>query len=310
MRKKSKITTKTVMQMKKFKNSNNAVVGIVAAFLIVGLIVAVLSVIQTQYVPKWMREKESDHMDVLADQFAQLNYAINTHILNKVPNIPISTAITLGSKEMPYLMSTKAFGQLKILPNNFILNVSGDSYYNESFGTIEYNSFNSYFIDQDYIYECGGVILSQNSGNAMYIRPNFEVLLQTDIAITLNVINISTIGGKAQSVQGYGPAPIQTEYITSSTSTNQIVIKNVSYINITSNYIQTWNSSLNSKFRINGLNDPRFITDKNYEITLKEDENKLIIGFLQEPTYDRKVTVTINYFEIGAQIAPGWIEDR
>jgi hypothetical protein len=285
--------------MKKFKKSDNAVVGIVAAFLIVGLIVAVLSVIQTQYVPKWMREKESDHMDELADQFAQLNYAINTHVLNKVPNIPISTTITLGSKEMPYLMSTKAFGQLKILPNNFILNISGDSYYNESFGTIEYNSFNSYFIDQDYIYECGGVILNQDSGNAMYIRPNFEALLQTDIAITLNVVNISTIGGKSQCVQGYGPAPIQTEYIAG--SVKSMTIANVSHINITSNYIQTWNSSLNSKFRINGLNHPGFV---DYEIITKEDENKLVIHFLLD------TKVIINYVEIGAQIAPGWVEDR
>jgi hypothetical protein len=285
--------------MKKFKKSNNAVVGIVAAFLIVGLVVAVLSVIQTQYVPKWMTEKESDHMDELADQFAKLNYAINTHVINKVPNIPISTTITLGSKEMPYLMSVKAFGQLKILPNNFILNVSGDTYYEESFGTIEYNSFNSYFIDQDYIYECGGVILSQDSGSAMYIRPNFDVLLQTDIAITLNVVNISTIGGKSQSVQGSGPAPIQTEYITS--STNQIIIKNVSYINITSNRIQTWDSYLNSKFRINGLNHPGFV---DYEVMPTDDENKLVIHFLMD------TKVIINYVEIGAQIAPGWVEDR
>lgn len=301
------------LNMKKLKDSNNAVVGIVAAFLIVGLIVSVLSVIQTQYVPKWMREKESDHMDELADQFAQLNYAINTHIVNKVPNIPISTSITLGSKEMPYLMSMKAFGQLKILQDSFVLNISGDSYYNLSIGTIEYNSFNSYFINQNYIYECGGVILSQDSGSAMYIRPNFEVLLQDNISIILNVVNISTIGGKDQSFQGYGPAPIQTEYMED--SFESITIKNVSYINITSDYFKTWNSSLNSKFRINGLNDPRFIPDdKNYEISSVESEKEVIVHFLKEtltmPPYDRKVTVTINYFEIGAQIAPGWIEDR
>ena len=289
------------MKFKRIKTSNDAVVGIVAAFLIVGLIVAVISVIQTQYVPKWMREKEADHMDELADQFAQLKYAIDTHSSNKQVKTPISTTITLGSKEMPYLMSMRAFGQLKILPSQFNITITRNDTTNYTYdaGIVQYNSYNSYFIDQDYIYESGGVIVSQSSGNAMYIKPPFIVKNEKNVTIYLNVINTTTIGNKGQSVHGYGPAPIQTEYLE---TIEPAPILNVSNITIHTAYTNAWHSFLNSTLIKAGLNYAGYGT--NYSIDVSDGE--IFIEF-----YD---TITVNlemeYIKIAAQIAPGWIENR
>jgi len=287
--------------MKKFKNSDNAVVGIVASFLIIGLIVAVISVIQTQYVPKWMKEKEAEHMDELADQFAQLKYAIDTHSTNKRINTPISTTITLGSKEMPYLMSVRAFGQLKILTDQFNITVTKNDSTSFTYdaGVIQYKSYNSYFINQDYIYECGGVIISQSSGNAMYIKPYFWVKNEKNVTIFLNMINITTIGNKGQSIHGYGPAPIQTEYLE---TIKPAPILNVSNITIHTDYTNAWHSFLNSTFIKAGLNYAGYGTDYSIDV----NDRKIFVEFHDTIT----VNLELEYNKIAAQIAPGWIENR
>lgn len=287
--------------MKKIKNSDNAVVGIVAAFLIVGLVVAVLSVIQTQYVPKWMREKEADHMNELADQFAQLNYAISTHVLNEKSDIPISTSITLGSEEMPYLMSMRAFGELKIFNDDVVIQINGTPNVNLTVGSIKYSSFNSYFINQDYTYECGGIILSQQSGSTMLIKPFFSVDFLDDAILNFTVVNISTIGNKDTSVHGSGPAPIQTEFEDSSFT----LIQNISYINITTNYVNAWMNFLNSTLIKAGLNYDD--AQKNYTISVID--GKISIHVLDFPDND-KFVMNLRETKIGAQIAPGWIEAR
>lgn len=289
--------------MKKLIDSNNAVVGIVAAFLIVGLIVAVLSVIQTQYVPKWMEEKESEHMYTIADQFAQLNYAINTHMVNQKTNVPISTTITLGSKEMPYLMSVGAYGQIQILKDQFRINVTGSSNYTKNTNIIKYSSFNTYYINQNYVYESGGVILEQNSGNAMHIRPQFSVSYNQvwNITIKFNVVNISIIGGKDQSVYGSGPIPIQTEFKSGDNSPDA-TIEDVNYLNITTNYVNSWYNSINSSLRKAGLNLDS--SNKNYTISIQNDN--VVVKFNDNII----VNFEIYYYDVGAQISHGWIESR
>ena len=60
--------------------TNHAVVGVVSAVLLVGLIVSVVALIQKEYVPKIMKQQEADHMDDVYNQFAQLKYAIDSQV--------------------------------------------------------------------------------------------------------------------------------------------------------------------------------------------------------------------------------------
>ena len=113
--KRSKIFKKP--NLRKFNCSDDGVVGIVVAVLLIGLLVSVVSLIQYQYVPKWMEEKEAEHMDDVLTQFSQLKFAIDTQSASGQTNTPIATSITLGSKELPYLMSMRAFGTLGIINN-------------------------------------------------------------------------------------------------------------------------------------------------------------------------------------------------
>ena len=290
-----------MIQMKKMKNSDDAVVGIVATFLIVGLIVTVISMIQAVYVPEWMEQTEADHMEVVADQFSQLKFAIDTQSAIKEPDTPISTSITLGNKELPFLTSSRAYGSLDILSDECMVTIN-DSNVTKSksypLGVIKYSSANAYFLNQAYICEAGAVILSQSQGNTMSIKPAFSVSYGygSDINISFTIINISTIGEK-RSIGGYGTYPIQTEF-SNVDVTNFTDVKNIT---IDTNYQKAWQKFINNTLINLGLNYDGY--DTNFSISI--DDDSMILKFNNSIT----VNLKLKHVTINAQIAPGWIID-
>ncbi len=283
-----------MIQMKKMKSSDDAVVGIVATFLIVGLIVTVISMIQAVYIPKWMEQTEADHMEVVADQFSQLKFAIDTQSAIQKPNIPISTSITLGNKELPFLTSSRAYGSLDILSDECIVTITNDSRsVSYPLGVIKYSSANAYFLNQAYIYEAGAVILSQSQGNTMSIKPAFSVRYETDIDISFTIINISTIGGK-RSIGGYGTYPIQTEF---SNYYPPMSINNISEFTIVTNYPNSWHKFIN-----NTLVNLGITYGTNFSMNV--NDSRITVRFL-----DLAVNFNLQVIKISAQIAPGWIEN-
>ena len=286
-----------MIQMKKMKNSDDAVVGIVATFLIVGLIVTVISMIQAVYVPEWMEQTEADHMELVADQFSQLKFAIDTQSAIKEPHTPISTSITLGNKELPFLTSSRAYGSLDILSDECIVTITNDSGpVSYPLGVIKYSSANAYFLNQAYICEAGAVILSQSQGNTMSIKPAFSVSYGADINISFTIINISTIGEK-RSIGGYGTYPIQTEFSEVGV-TNFADVKNIT---INTNYQNAWQKFINNTLINSGLNYDGYGTN----FSINNSGDSVILEFNNSIT----VNLKLKHVTINAQIAPGWIID-
>ena len=290
-----------MIQMKKMKNSDDAVVGIVATFLIVGLIVTVISMIQAVYIPKWMEQTEADHMEVVADQFSQLKFAIDTQSAIKEPGTPISTAITLGNKELPFLTSSRAYGSLDILSDECMVTINYSNVTKSNsypLGVIKYSSANAYFLNQAYICEAGAVILSQSQGNTMSIKPAFSVSYGygSDINISFTILNISTIGEK-RSIGGYGTYPIQTEF----SGVNVTNFTDVKNIIIDTNYQNAWQKFINNTLINSGLNHHSYGAD--FSISVNDDN--MVLKFNKSIT----VNLKLKHVTINAQIAPGWIID-
>lgn len=289
------------MKMRKIKNSDDAVVGIVVAFLVTGLIVIIVSTIQTVYIPKWMEQAEAEHMETVADQFSQLKFSIDTQSAIKQPNTPISTSITLGNKEMPFLMSMRSYGSLDILSDECEISIKSkldlDSFkHRYSLNTIKYSSVNSYFLNQAYIYEAGAVILSQSEGDTMSIKPAFSVKNGENVTISFTIINISTIEGK-RSISGYGTYPIQTEYEHSDLAIDDI-IPDVLKFTISTNYRNSWQKFLNNTLINSGL-------EYNTNFSINTGGNEVSVQFSDTTN----VNLDLQLIEINAQIAPGWIEN-
>jgi len=276
--------------LRKIKNSDCGVVGIVVAVLLIGLMVSVLSLIQMVYVPKWMEQREAEHMDMVDTQFSQLKFAIDTQSSTGQLYIPIATSITLGSKELPFLMSVRAFGHLKILPGSYELSITNaTNTYTYSFANIEYSSTNAYYLDQSFIYEAGAVITSQQEGNMISIKPSFYINnVGEDEDISINIPNINVIGGKTTG-SGYGTTAIQTEY----TGSNNVYIKDASKISIETSYTNSWKIFLNWMLK-------RSLNSSDYLVTVVNDQ--VITQFFNSPD------IYLTIVDINAQIGAGWVE--
>jgi len=282
------------MKMLRKKTTDNAVVGVVTAILLIGLIVAIISLVQTMYIPKIMEQREADHMDKVAEQFTDLTSVIDGQAADRTKSMPIATSITLGSKELPYMLSIRAYGALEILDNARWINITYKSNGTTKpfrIGVITYSSTNGYFLNQNYTYEAGAMIVSQSEGNLMMIRPSFvfdyDSTKNPPLNITFDVVNIISVGRKTIA-SGFGTYPILTEFHDNSSN---YPFTNVDTITITTPLSNAWSTFIRSS----ALYGTKFThTDTGQVFTLKILEQPNIVNF--------------KIITIQAQIGPGWVE--
>jgi len=281
------------LKILKFKNQDEGVVGIVVAILLIGLIITAMAFVQNVYVPKWMGQKESEHMGEVANQFSQLKFSIDTLSALGQPNTQISTPITLGSDEIPFLSTAKSYGSLNVMPNTYKIKIVDK--FNEitsyRVGTIQYTSSNSYFIQQSYIFENGALILKQSKNDLMISTPLFSVTDTDDLDFQI----IQLIGfGDRTSASGYGTYPIQARY----SNSEKYTIYNVKNITIYTNYKISWQNYINDLLSESNLN--YLIEETNYG-------NGIIIRFFNTENSGFP-DLNLNIKEIKIQISTGWIE--
>lgn len=283
--------------LKKIDNNNDAVVGVVVAVLLVGLLLAVTLILQSVFIPNWMTQLEAEHMDKVADQFAMLKFSVDLQSATE-KNIPITTSITLGNKELPFLLSSRSFGFLRIVNDEYNITVTNTT---DSFSIlpsiIKYSSENAYYIDKTFSYEAGALISAQTEGSIMAIKPNFYVdynIVVDEVNITFSLTNLSGYGGK-KSVSGFGTYPIRTNF----SSIYTMLIKDVQNIVITTSFPIAWkiliNSTLLDEDLDYGVGNDYWIATTNETVT---------VNFNPPPTVD----IFFEISKILTQIAPGWIE--
>jgi len=401
--------------------NNKGQVGIIVAILVVTLLASVLVIVQVHYIPKWMKEREAEHMDVVTNQFASLKYSLDLQAMEESSS-PLTNSITLGSKELPYFVSSRAFGSLQIISSttsNFSISVSGrgmesllatyeknsgnltyvlsivsfeivindleigDKYnatfygttisaevgnfigntllinltvinasqiifnqpvavglkagssyrinllnedykisteilpylstpfnmtfnastngtfvikcyryddsnlniqYYNSFGIIKYEADNAYFVDQDYIYEGGAVILSQYTGDTLLYPP---LLYISNVTKTFNftLISILAPAGKT-AVAGYGTYSIRTNF--SSSDTYRCYGYNLT-INMTTNYPNAWRHYLENELEKSGMS---------YSLSSGSNYVKITVT---------NINLILHIAKVYAQVGPGWV---
>ena len=288
--------------MKKIKNSDDAVVGIVVTVLLIGLIMAVMVMVKTVYVPQWIEESEAAHMEEVSNQFAMLKYALDIQsIVNQ--STAISATITLGNKEIPFFDLGRTFDSLGIIEDSCNITVKNNSA-SSSYSTdaIKYSSRNLHFVDQSYVYEAGSLILSQDPSSILYGKPSFFVT-EFGKNLSFTFVNISGIAGRT-SVSGYGNYPIYLNVI--SPNNQYTEINNITDITIVTNYADAWYIALNSSLlqSISGFEyEGNGVGKVGYSITSASD--RVTLEFIDSS--GDYVNLFIKEVNISAQIAFGLI---
>jgi len=278
------------MKNKKLTKRKDAVAGVIEALLLVALVAVIISTIQLVYIPQMMEQRESDHMDNLENQFSYLKSVIDLQSMVK-EDVPISSPITLGSRELPYFVTARAFGQLDIIGEDRTDAYILTDFLNVSLTSIRYEAYNSYFTDQTYAIEGGCVIVKQPDGETVKIEAGITTKNESsEIKIYFNLPIINGVPGK-NSTAGYKNCFIRTNY----SNQNPIPGGSASFIKIYTEYLDAWNVSFN-------------------KLLEKEVENGYIIIEKRPIGSEKYVSITPGiksiYLEltltyIGAQIGPG-----
>jgi hypothetical protein len=309
------------MKYRKFDTEKQAVAGVIEALLLVALIAVVISIIQLQYIPQIMEQKEAEHMDDVSNQFSYLKSVIDTQALTgsiatdaPLSHVPMTSMITLGSRELPYFITAPSFGEVRadqdenstIEIHSFSQGTIGDkidSLPSFPLTSIVYDAYNSYFVDQTYVFEGGGIIVAQPDGESvMRADPSISIkdLIGNPLMIEMKFYlpNIIEVPGKNISSSS-GNCFIRTNYSSYQTYTD-IPIDFGSCIIIKSKYLNAWDESLNGFFREEIRNNHVNITIWPYPT---QGIDVVKVSVLDSSIIDLKLTVV----NIIAQVGPGWV---
>jgi hypothetical protein len=286
---------------------NQAVAGVIESLLLIGLVAIIISIIQLEYIPQIMEQREAEHMDEVVNQFSQLKTVIDNQALagsmgTDVPlsQVAMTSLITLGSRNLPYFITAPAYGEIKIIDaeakihanppiNGYIQGVP--------FSSIVYHAYNMYFVEQTYILEGGGIILKQHDGKSvMRADPSISIKNMSDnIEMKFYLPNIVGVNGK-KSTNGYGRCFIRTNYSSCQTyPPYEIPISN--YIIIYSGYLNAWNESLNRLF-------DKEIKNGYVSVAITQQGG---IDIVRITPINKPIVLDLTVVDIYAQIGPGWI---
>ena len=270
---------------------NDAVVGMISAILIIGLLIMVLSFVNYSYVPRWVENEESSHMEMVSNQFAQLKYALDIQSLIN-DNTALTTSIKLSRDEIPFLDPYRNFGSITVKPNRctFAIMDNNSNYNNFTTDSIEFSSQNLYYVNQDYIFEAGAIILSQSNSSVMKGQPSITVT-EYGKNLSITFVNITGVRGKSFA-SGIGTYPIYTRVL--STNDQFTTIENVEELTVFTNYPKAWYTIFNDSLVYSGFN---------YSLIPLDTSNRVIVEFDNVPADD--YNIIIKEVKISAQIAWG-----
>jgi hypothetical protein len=274
------------------KLNQTAVAGVIEALLLVALVAVIISTVQLVYVPDSMEQREAEHMDEVENQFSYIKSVVDLQAMLE-EDVPISSPLTLGSRELPYLVTARAFGQISIVDNteNHIdLSFASDIPLNH----ILYQAQNSYYLDQDFILEGGAIFLKQYNGESIKVEPSLTIENRSStIYCEWIVPSFNSVAGKNMTA-GYKNCFIRTNY-SSSSNYGGASGAATDYIKIYSTYLDGWNQTFGKLLKEE--------IDQGY-ITIKKHPDESPTHVLIEPG-TKSITVKINLVTIGAQIGPG-----
>jgi hypothetical protein len=265
--------------------TDNAVVGIFTVVLIISLIIGVMAVINTVYVPQWMKQAEFRHMNEVSNQFSQLKYALDIQSITNGSSA-IGSPVTMGTTEIPFLGVHQSFDELSILSNSYNITITNTTKpytsnpaYRCITDSIKFTSHNTNFIDQSFIYEAGSLILDQTEQNVLLARPSILVTTYGK-NLSITIINITTGTGSNNFASGHGTFPIYTQVIQN--NLQYTMMHNVTTIAIKTNYSDAWYQAFNVSLLYSNITHTISKTTNGIIVKLIDTKGKYYNIFMRE----------------------------
>jgi hypothetical protein len=214
----------------KYTRDDVALSEVVGFVMLLALIVAALSLYMVYVVPISGREAEIAQMNRINEQFTDYKFTldnIRTSVLvNNLSPVMSSTSFNLGTGGgntqasglfLYMLQPVSSTATLAINTTGDTFDVDSSSYHSYrtalldfpiNITSLEYRSYNNYWIQQRYSYQLGGVFLSQDDGITNRISPLISIAKSANNSVIVNIVPVQLIGGG--SLSGNGPARVDT----------------------------------------------------------------------------------------------------
>ncbi len=190
----------------KFVRNEEGVSNIVTSIMMLGVLMSILGMVMAVYLPLMAKGTEINHMEEISNTFIDLKGTIDRQIISNDIGTTLTTRIRLGEEGGQLLGVGRTSGDLEFTPHlspGILYNTDSPldqdgrplDIYGSNRGVIKYTSNNVYYIDQEYIYENGAVIIEQRGRAVMRVRPNF-------IATKNNITNTTSVTTTLISLDG------------------------------------------------------------------------------------------------------------
>ena len=183
-----------------------------------------LGMFTNQYIPVWMEDNESSHMNQVIGQLSTLKSGIDLQIITtsggELTSSPLFTPIQLHADGIP-VFASPTVGSLSFTSEStgfpyFIVNFNytvgtGASAQNfelnatnggKSGGSLEFKGMNRYYVQQTVAYENGAIILNQSTGEIVLSGISIRIVnYSDDIMVKMNQVSLI---GVNKSIGGFG----------------------------------------------------------------------------------------------------------
>lgn len=201
-------------EKKFFINSESATATAIGAVLLLGIIFSVSTILWVYCVPEWKNDAEYSHMGDVCEDMAKVKSKIDLMSIilasnpgssdfnplnpnSSAPQLVMSVPFHMGGGSIPLVGPIKSSGSLAVNKENCTMGIvvtpknSPNDYQFIDCGTITYNSQNRYFVDQNFCYENGALILDQKEQSVMMLYPSIRFYKVPDNDYNVTKYNVS-----------------------------------------------------------------------------------------------------------------------
>ncbi len=240
-----------------WRREDDAVAASMGTMLAILVMLAILTMVTTSWAPEWTRSKEAEHMRQVESQMSNLKALIDSLSLSGNTNAVVSSPITLGSSGVP-LFSTDATGTISLEStygskyNTFNVTNSTGRFERVAYGSIVYESQNTEFLDQEFYYECGAIIINQEKSYVVSIGPSIIIQnMSGQLELSFTLISIYSDGTEFTS---HGTVGVQCRLVNEKiATTNTWAGLETIYVNITSPAYEAWYDHFSRAIPKNGV---------------------------------------------------------
>ena len=201
-------------KLKSINRNESGVSNIVTSIMMLGIVMTLLGMILTIYVPMWARSNEISHVEDASDSFIDLKITADNQILSNDVGSKFSTRVSLGSSGGPMLGIGRTTGSLDfdsgrgtimVYQTEDTMNIFG-----EGGGNLIFDSNNNYYIDQTLVYENGAILVSQDDSSIMKASPDVYVEKDPITNVTSLELTLISMVGNHKNVGGSDDRMVET----------------------------------------------------------------------------------------------------